>query len=303
MRIRKQPEESVIGSSFHGATPIQKMALQRSAVSRDSEQPQAPALKWIPAGRHFTPAEIIFFSNRSAVPLHEALPRFDVLVTGPHATAAIPEELRPFLDPGLTRRKQFDFSDVSTSAIARRWAEIDDCVLYVENPHPRLVLDPNRPPPADLEADLREAFHRVHVAGPGRPVNLNGVDAVRPVTFAFEPVLLEPKDAAGWRELTKLLHGCAAQGTDVYTATRDRLLEALLQAHCGSTSTHSMLHVVSLHDTMAARVRPDGAITDERPPLERLPALVSLGNRGDVRGEPIPELDSQVAPYDMHTSS
>ncbi len=89
----------------------------------------------------------------------------------------------------MTRRLQHDFTDVSTSPVARRWAEIDPKVLYIEDPHPRAVRDANRPRPADLVEDLREAFKRLGVAGPdGRP-SLSGVDAVRPVTFAYLPVL------------------------------------------------------------------------------------------------------------------
>jgi hypothetical protein len=241
--------------------------------------------RWLPEGRQFTPEEIVFFRRQETIPLRDALPRFDVLVTGPHATAAIPAELKPFLSRRLTRRKQFDFSDVSTSAIGRRWAQIDSHVLYVENPHPRLVLDPNRRSPSDLEADLRVAFARIRAAGPGQPVNLDGVDAVRPVTFAFEPVLLEPVGQAGWCRLVRQLRNCAARGTDVYTATRDRLLGELLRARCPAALT-PMLHVVSLHDTMAAVVRPDGAITNARSPLECLPQLVSVANMGDARGEP-----------------
>ena len=215
------------------------------------------------------------------------MPRFDVLVTGPHATADMPEELMPHIVPSLTRRSQYDFSDVTTSAIGRRWAEIDERVLYVENPHARLVLDPNRPPPRDLRAELQEAFRRVHLAGPGRAMDLDGVDAVRPVTFAFQPVLREPVSSAGWRELTRVLRICAMRGAGVYIATRDHLLRMLLNFHRRSVNRTPMLHVISLHDTMAARIRPNGAITDERPPLERPPFLISLGNRGDVRGEPV----------------
>jgi hypothetical protein len=241
--------------------------------------------RWIPGGRRFTSEEIVFFAGKGAVALREALPRFDLLITGPHATAAIPEELRPFLDPGLTRRKQFDFSDVSTSAVGRRWAEIDERVLYVENPHPRLVLDPNRMPPGNLEAGLREAFRRVRSAGAGRTVDLDGVDAVRPVTFAFAPVLVEPRDTVGWRALLVTLRECAVRGAGLYVATRDAVLEALLRARREAGAAPTMLHVMSLHDTMGAQARHNGAIADERPLAERLPALVSLSNRGDPRGE------------------
>jgi hypothetical protein len=243
--------------------------------------------RWIPEGRRFAAEEIIYFAGRGKIALRDALQDFDLLITGPHATAMIPEELRPFLDPDLTCREQFDFSDISTSAIGRRWAAIDSRVVYVENPHPRLVLDPNRPPPHDLEAGLREAFSRIRRAGPGQPVELDGVDAVRPVTFAFKPVLMQPRDPADWRRLVATLRDCSSVGADVYAATRDRLLEALLRLRRGARPGLPMLHVMSLHDTMGARCRSDGAITNMRLPSERLPALVSLGNRGDAQGKAI----------------
>jgi hypothetical protein len=243
--------------------------------------------RWIPKGRRFSPAQIVFFAGRGRVPLGDALARCDLLITAPHATAAIPEELRPFLDPRLSYREQFDFSDASTRAIGRRWAAIDRHVVYIENPHPRLVLDPSRRPSEHLEACLHEAFRRVRRAGPGRPVDLAEIDAVRPVTFANRPVLLEPRDPTEWRRLLHALRDTAAAGTNVYTTTCDRLLDALLRTRHGVRGGASMLHVMSLHDTMAARIWPSGAIAHLRPPTQRLPHFVSLGNRGDARGEAI----------------
>jgi hypothetical protein len=131
----------------------------------------------------------------------------------------MPEELMPHVDSRPTRRKQYDFSDVTTSSIGRRWAEIDEHVLYIENPHPRLVLDPNRPPPYDLEADLRKSFRRLRIAGSARSADLVGIDAVRPVTFAFEPVLPEPRSTTEWRELVRVLQTCAANGPNIYVKT------------------------------------------------------------------------------------
>ena len=37
--------------------------------------------------------------------------------------------------PALTRRKQFDYSDVITSSLGRAWAQADPQVVFVENPH------------------------------------------------------------------------------------------------------------------------------------------------------------------------
>ena len=63
------------------------------------------------------PADIVFFTARrddsQLQSLGGALSRFDLLITGPHATAAIPAELQPFCDPRLSYREQYDFSDIS----------------------------------------------------------------------------------------------------------------------------------------------------------------------------------------------
>ena len=159
--------------------------------------------------------------------------------------------------------------------------------MYVKNPHPRLIIDPNRRPPEDLEACLREAFRRVRQAGPGRPVDRSGVDAVRPVTFANRPVLMEPRDATEWRKLVAVPRATAAAGADVYTTTRDRLQGAQPRSR-RVPGSRPMLHVMSLHDTMAAWIWPNGAIANLRPPAERLPHFVSLGNRGNARGDAVP---------------
>jgi hypothetical protein len=100
--------------------------------------------------------------------------------------------------------------------------------------------------------------------------------------------------------LLDALWRCIAQGAGVYLRTRDTLLDALLRRR----DRHGRplpLHCISLHDTMAALCRPDGAITALRPPAERLPALVSLGNRGDARGEPFHRPDGTIALYDQQT--
>lgn len=138
----------------------------------------APVL--IPAGTIFTPDDLTFYSDRESRTLDDAIAGADLLVSCPHSGSAIPEELAEFLAPEFTRRLQFDFTDMSTSAIVRRWAEIDPRIVYVENPHPRMIRDPNRAKPENLEASLREAFARVHEAGAGNKVDLTGVDAVRP---------------------------------------------------------------------------------------------------------------------------
>lgn len=253
-------------------------------------------LAWVEAGRRFDLDDITWFSGKGERPLEEVLPAVDTIVTGPHASAALPEELRPYVAPGLTRRLQFDFSDMSTSAVGRRWAEIDPHVLFVENPHPRAVRDPNRPRPADLEADLREAFRRLE-SGEHRP-SIVGVDAVRPVTFGYLPLLRRPGDDLGWRLLAVALTEAAALGVDVYERARDDLVQRVVEAKCRALTSLDpattpaaevrsarMLFVLALHDTMNFTALPDGAIAGERAPADRLPDLVALSNRGDEAGE------------------
>ena len=47
------------------------------------------------------------------------------------------------------------------------------------------------------------------------------------------------------------------------------------------------LDVLSMHDTMNHTARPDGAICLERQPVDRLPAVVAMSNRGDSNGDVI----------------
>ena len=109
--------------------------------------------------------------------------------------------MQPFVDVRLTKRLQYDFTDISTSPVTRRWAQIDPRVLYIEDPHPRAVRDANRARPDDLLPGLREAFARLDAGGPdGRP-SLVDVDAVRPVTFGYLPVYTRPQTDEDWERL------------------------------------------------------------------------------------------------------
>ena len=245
--------------------------------------------RFLPAGTRFSADDLIFYADRDRRSLDEALAEADVLVGGPHGAARLPAEIEPFLVPTFTERLQLDFTDVSTSPVTRRWAEVDRGIVYVECPHPRVVRDANRPRPEDLEASLREAFDRVRAAGPGERVDLSGVDAIRPVTFAFLPVLAEPVDDAGWAALMDVLRETGSRGVDVYEQTRDdlrqRMLEAKLRQARDDGRPASFLFL-SFHDTMNTTARPDGAIATERVEDARLPQLVALSNRGDANGDP-----------------
>jgi hypothetical protein len=255
------------------------------------------ALDVIPAGRSFGAADITWFESRGERDLDDVLGDIDLIVTGPHASAAFPEEMLPFVDPAFTRRLQYDFTDVSTSPVARRWSRVDSGVLYIENPHPRAVRDANRPRPADLLGSLREAFERLDRA-PETHASLAGVDAVRPVTFGYLPVLRRPSAETEWAALGAALTTAGGLGVDRYEQIRDDLIERVIEAKLSRLATldrsslsiaewssaHT-LDVLSIHDTMNHTARPDGALCLERPVADRLPNVVALSNRGDDRGE------------------
>jgi hypothetical protein len=238
-------------------------------------------LAWIDAGRHFTADDLVFWQGRGQEDFASVAARIDTVVFGPHASAAFPAELRPHVDGALTRRKQHDFSDVITSPIGRAWAAADPHVVYVENPHSRLVMDPNRAPVADAGPGLRAFFAALARQRAGETVSFAGLDTIRPITFSGEPVLCEPRSQAEWQALVDVLNDCAARGPATYATIRDRLVHEVLAAR--PPGRH--LHLISLHDTMNTQMRPDGAITRPRPPADRLPWLANFGNRGDAVGE------------------
>ncbi|MGR4009413.1 N-formylglutamate amidohydrolase [Leucobacter sp. 1207-22] len=242
----------------------------------------AEQLDLIPAGTVFTPDDLTFYANSEQRSLAEAIRDADVLVSCPHSGARIPAEVAPFLAPNLTRRLQYDFTDMATSAICRRWAEIDPRIIYVENPHPRLIRDPNRAKPADPGAKLREAIARVRAAGAWQKVDLTGVDAIRPVTFSFYPVLVVPETDAELDHLVSTFTSVAGAGLEVYERTRDELTERMLAE---KLKTGGSLTRLSFHDTMNTTTTRDGAVNVPRAEADRLPNVVSLSNRGDGFGE------------------
>lgn len=236
----------------------------------------------IPAGTTFTADDVTFWAGKGERPLDEALARVDLVVSAPHAGAAIPEELDRFLAPEFTHRLQYDYTDVSTSAVVRRWAEIDPTIVVVENPHPRMVRDPNRRRPVDVAADLREALGRVRDAGRGNRVDLAGVDAIRPVTFSFFPLIEPPVDDAGLEALVTAFAEVASRGLEVYERTRDDLVDRLAARAVADGTAFTTL---SFHDTMNTTTRLDGAVAVAREPKDELPDVVALSNRGDHEGE------------------
>ncbi len=240
------------------------------------------SLDLIPAGRVFTASDIVVYADPERRSLDDAIREADVLVSCPHAGAAIPEELAEFLSPSLTRRLQYDFTDVATAAIVRRWAEEDPRIVAVINPHPRLVRDPNRARPADVAADLAVAIERTRAAGAWRRVDLSGVDAIRPVTFSFFPILRVPGSEAELRRLVDAFVEVAERGLGVYERLRDELTERFLARGLVTGGRFTRL---SFHDTMNTTTTRDGAVNVPRAEEDRLPRVVALSNRGDSRGE------------------
>ncbi len=247
------------------------------------------SLMLLPEGHRFSPDDLVFYSDRGSRTLDQALADADLVVSCPHAGAALPGELARFVVPEYTRRLQLDFTDHSTSAVVRRWAEIDPSLVYVENPHPRLVRDPNRRRPDDLAATLREALERVRRAGPFQRVDLTGVDAIRPVTFSFFPLLAIPDSPDGVEELVAAFVDAGSRGVDVYQQTRVDLIErmarqAFERGRAGGGP--QFVTALSFHDTMNTTTSRDGAVNVPRDPKDELPAVVALSNRGDHHGEP-----------------
>jgi hypothetical protein len=89
-------------------------------------------------------------------------------------------------------------------------------------------------------------------------------------------------------------------GIDQYERVRDDLIERVIAAKLRRLATldpnscsvadwnsATTLDVLSIHDTMNHTARPDGAICLERQPVDRLPAVVAMSNRGDGNGDVI----------------
>ena len=240
------------------------------------------ALAWIEPGRRFTFEDIVFWRGKEHQSFLRAAGKIDTIVLAPHATAAFPAELAPFVSPTLTRRQQFDYSDVTTSALGRAWAAADEHTVFIENPHPRLVCDANRPPPVSIGSDLREFYQRLRAAE-GARASFTGIDTVRPITFAGMPVLTEPTDEWEMDRLVETLEACALNGATVYDQMRGHVLNLVLAAR----NERPPLLVISLHDTDTYKMRDDGAITAKRSESDRMPFFINFGNRGDEHGDAV----------------
>ncbi|CAK0897503.1 unnamed protein product, partial [Prorocentrum cordatum] len=255
------------------------MSGKRKAPPVD-EEPDAGELHWIPLGRQFLFDDLVHWQGKErGLKFEDVASRIDTVVLGPHASAAFPEELKPFVSQSLSRRKQYDFSDVITGPVGRAWAAADSKVVFVENPHSRVVVDPNREHGNEPEALLRQCFQRLRQ---DKGASLAGVDQVRPVTFSGEDVLLEPAEA-DWPKLTAALKTSAALGPLAYEAARDRVLELVREAK----PERSPLTVIGFHDTNNEKMRADGAIVAQRPEPDRMPPFCNFGNQGDFVGDAV----------------
>ncbi|MFY7865268.1 N-formylglutamate amidohydrolase [Roseateles sp.] len=239
-------------------------------------------LLWIESGRRFAPAELMHWQGSASLQARAA--SVDTLVLGPHASAAFPAELRPFINPALTRRQQCDFSDCTTAVLGRLWAQADAGVIYIENPHARLALDANRAPPPHWLADLQEFFRRLRLQQSGQTQSFSGIDAIRPISFSGMPVLLEPQNAEEWTALADALSQCISQGIAVYRQACEQVLRTVMAARPGKP-----VRVISLHDTMNTQMREDGALLQPRPAADQLPAWVNFGTLADEQGEVVDE--------------
>ena len=261
-------------------------------------KPGAPVL--IPAGKTFTPDEITFFKDKGTRTLEQAIAEADLLVSCPHSGDAVPAELAEFLAPEFTQRLQFDYSDRTTGPVVRAWAQVDPRIIYVENPHPRLLRDPNRPRPANLGAQLREAFNRVRDAGAWNKVDLTGVDTIRPVTFSFFPLLRVPDSDAELEAMVKAFESVAERGLGVYESTRNSIRNAMVAAASERVKNggRALVTTLSFHDTMNHTTTRDGAVNVLRAPADQLPDVVALSNRGDGqgnrRGEDVITMDAEA---------
>lgn len=273
------------------------------------EQDRPGGLVWVSEGKKFGFDDLVFHRGKGEVAFEDVAGNIDLVLTGPHATAALPRELEPFLEPGLTQRQQHDFSDMTTSDLCKLWAEVDEHVVYVEFPHHRMLFDPNRDWPVDPEGGLRAFFERRDAQVRGETVSYNGVDSIRPVSFSGVPFLRRPADDAEWRHLMAAIEDLGDRGARPYARVRDEVIARVFDAKCARLhsldvdkvsvsqfNSARMLHVECVHDTMNATVGPDGAVDRDKPRADWLPRIVSLGNRGDDRGEPRPPVDGGTLP-------
>ena len=86
------------------------------------------------------------------------------------------------------------------------------------------------PVPTISVPDCAQAFERLRRAGETERPSLTGIDAIRPVTFGYLPVLREPRNDDEWDELVDAMTTAGTLGVDVYERVRDDLIERTVNA-------------------------------------------------------------------------
>jgi len=278
---RAAPLGAAVGAVF-GAAVV--------SVAMGDDAPPQPALPSPPSapptppdydtvGQPYKFEDMVFWKGKEkGVKFDAAAKKADIIVTGPHAGAVFPAELRPFVSPELTRRQQYDFSDVATGPVGCRWAMLDERIIFVQNCLARVATDANRANSANVERDLREFFRRRN----DNRTAFGGVDSVRPVTFSNIPVLKEPQSNGEWQELVAAITKAKERGPSAYEAARDKVIRMIVGKH--NFSDANPLTVICLHDTDNFKCAPDGSLTVARLPKDMMPDLVCFGNGGDAQG-------------------
>lgn len=239
-------------------------------------------LIWSETGRTYGTEELIHWHGKGVTSLESAISRTRIIVLGPHSSATFPAELAPFIHRDVTLRRQLDYSDYMAGLLGRQWASSCEGLIYIENPHSRIVLDPNRPLSSRPMDDLRSCFERIREQGAN--ATLAGVDMIRPVTFGGWPVLREPRSPIEWQAFEEAWIQAAYLGAFKYIDISRKIVETCIK-NC--EAMRQRLIVFSLHDTMNCKMGADGSINIARPESDQLPHWVNIGNLGNETGNPI----------------
>ena len=121
-------------------------------------------------------------------------------------------------------------------------------------------------------------------ATPCEKMSVQGIDAVRPVTFGCRSILEEPTEPQGWDRLIGAIETAAMNGALAYRRAQEQVVSEVLAVR----TPGQCLHVISMHDTMNYKMDSKGALSILRAPEAMLPLVANLGNLGDARGEPVP---------------
>ena len=189
-------------------------------------------IDWIPAGTRFGIDEMAYFVGRGERDIDDVLADVDLVVTGPHASAAFPEEMQPFVDVRFTKRLQYDFTDVSTSPVARRWAA--DRPARAVHRGPASAGRARRQPAAARSTSSPASARRStgSTRRPGEPA-LAGGRRRRAAGHVRLPAgaTASPQTDAEWNEFGGALGDRRrARASTEYEAVRDDLIERVIEA-------------------------------------------------------------------------